>query len=217
MARLLPLFPLSTVVLFPRVRVPLHVFEPRYREMTRSALEGDRRLGMATVLPEHADDLSGDPPLFRVGCEGVIEEAQRLPDGRYHLVVLGTRRFRILDEPARPPSRGYRVAEVEALGEEPPSCDAAAMGRRRAELLHLLLRLVRRLAPERTRELASQSFEGVDDETFVNALAQAVDLPPPEKQSLLEAGGPQTRCDQLATLLHFRLASIEGGGSASVN
>ena len=66
----IPIFPLQQVVLFPRVRCPLHIFEPRYRQLTEAALAGDRRIGMVAVRPEHANAMAGDPPVFGVGCEG---------------------------------------------------------------------------------------------------------------------------------------------------
>ena len=75
----LALFPLSNVVLFPRVKTPLHIFEPRYRQMTEAALDGDRRIGMVVVRPEHVEAIAGDPPLFEVGCEGVISDSKKLP------------------------------------------------------------------------------------------------------------------------------------------
>src|SRR5262252_10843931 len=72
------LFPLSSVVLFPRVRTPLHIFEPRYRQMAEHALAGDRSIGMVAVPPEHVGAMAGDPPVYPVGCAGVISQAQRL-------------------------------------------------------------------------------------------------------------------------------------------
>ena len=76
-----PIFPLSTVVLFPKLRVPLHIFEPRYRQMTEQVLRGDNQIGMVTVLPNSIDEMSGDPPVYEIGCAGIIRNAQRLPDG----------------------------------------------------------------------------------------------------------------------------------------
>ena len=89
MSEELALFPLSTVVLFPRVRTPLHVFEPRYRQMTEHALGGDRRIGMVLVDAEHAAGMAGDPPVQAIGCAGTISAAQRLPDGRFHVLLDG--------------------------------------------------------------------------------------------------------------------------------
>src|SRR5512147_373282 len=111
----LPLFPLSNVVLFPRVRAPLHIFEPRYRQMTEHALAGERRIGMVVVPPEHLERIAGDPPVYAIGCAGVISASQRLPDGRFHIMLDGTWRFRIQEELPHAPGRLYRLARVERL------------------------------------------------------------------------------------------------------
>jgi Lon protease-like protein len=213
----LPLFPLSQVVLFPRVRAPLHVFEPRYRQMMEAALAGARTIGMATVRPEHAEEMQGDPPLFEVGCAGFIEAWERLADGRYHLVLHGTRRFRLAREAPRPASRLYRVAEVELLEEEPVrpergEATAAARGRVLA-LLHQLL--------QRTSGGGDASrLAGLDHETFANTLCQILGLASEEKQGLLEAPGPAARLDALEGLLHFHLVRQSlpaGSGSEAVH
>ncbi|HEY8492570.1 MAG TPA: LON peptidase substrate-binding domain-containing protein, partial [Myxococcota bacterium] len=94
----IPLFPLPNVVLFPGARVPLHVFEPRYRQMTAHALAGERRIGIVAIRPEHLSEIMGDPPLFSVGCAGLVEQATRRDDGRYDIILRGTERFRILGE-----------------------------------------------------------------------------------------------------------------------
>jgi len=212
--RLLPIFPLSSVVLFPKVRVPLHIFEPRYRAMTRYALDGDRRIGMVTVLPEHHGDLAGDPPVYAIGCEGSIQHAVRLPDGRYNIVLEGVARIRILEEPPRPEGQLYRSVRADRLGEGATGEALAAVHARRGEIVDLLMQLVRRLAPDRADEISTEQFARIDDETFVNSVAQAVELPLPDKQSLLEANGVSARCELLVSLLRFRLAERQAGSPA---
>jgi Lon protease-like protein len=217
-ASTLPIFPLGSVVLFPRLRVPLHIFEPRYRAMVRAALEGDRRIGMVTVLPEHQDALSmtGDPPVYPVGCEGIIEQAQRLPDGRYTVVLEGIDPFRIREEIPRDEARLYRMVHAVSRPEHTDAEALANVRSRRDEIVALLLELARRVAPERAEDLDAGQFAQIDDEVFVNAIAQAVEFPVPDKQSLLEANGVSARCDQLVALLRFRLAEhragLPGGG-----
>src|ERR1700675_1270588 len=98
MSELLPLFPLPTVVLFPNVFLPLHVFEPRYREMVAHALAGDRMIGMVLLRPGWERDYEGRPAVFAVGCSGVMTPCERLTDGRYNIVLRGVERFRILEE-----------------------------------------------------------------------------------------------------------------------
>src|SRR5207237_9984441 len=98
MSDLLPLFPLPNVVLFPNVFLPLHIFEPRYREMIADALAADRMIGMVLLRPGWESDYDGRPPVYRVGCSGVITHADRLPDGRYTIVPTGVDRFGIFDD-----------------------------------------------------------------------------------------------------------------------
>ena len=204
----LALFPLSNVVLFPRVRAPLHIFEPRYRQMVEHALASDRRIGMATVHPDHASALAGDPPLYPVGCAGNISQAQRLPDGRFHIVLDGIWRFRILEEAPRPPERLYRVARVERLPELYDARERSRVAELRARILELVRRLLALSDRERAQEFKPDLFDGTDDEVFVNTLAQALALAPPEKQGLLEAAGIPERCERLEGLLAFRLAEV---------
>jgi hypothetical protein len=208
----IPIFPLSNVVLFPHVHCPLHIFEPRYRQMIDAALGGARRIGMATVRPEHRDAMAGDPPLFTVGCLGEVQQARRRDDGRYDIVLFGAQRFRIVDEIPRDSERLYRLARVELLDE---SFDAAREGiplqGLRADAIEMLTQLLRYVAPDSAHELDPRRFSGIDDTAFVSALCQMLDLPAAEKQGLLEANGPTARCERLVAILHFRLAEILGG------
>ncbi len=207
------LFPLSNVVLFPRVRAPLHIFEPRYRQLVEHALASDRRIGMATVHPDHVAQMAGDPLLYPIGCAGNISQAQRLPDGRFHIVLDGTWRFRILEEPPRPPQRLYRVARIERLTDPYDPSQRERVAELRTRILELVRRLLALSDRERARDFTPDLFDGMDDETFVNTLAQALALAAPEKQGLLEAAGIPDRCDRLEGLLAFRLAEMGLPGS----
>jgi Lon protease-like protein len=156
----IPIFPLSTVVLFPGADCPLHIFEPRYRQMTREARAGAGLIGMVTVRPEHVGDMAGDPPVFPIGCAGRIGACEELPDGRFNVVLHGAWRFRIASEPARPGGRLYRSALVETLPE------AAAESERvrglRERISQAFARLVARVAPERARQLGPQVVAGAE-------------------------------------------------------
>src|ERR1700752_5009269 len=98
MSDLLPLFPLPNVVLFPNVFLPLHIFEPRYREMIADALKSDRLIGMALLQAKWVGRYEGRPPVYPIGCSGVITHLDRHDDGRYNIVLRGLERFRILRE-----------------------------------------------------------------------------------------------------------------------
>jgi Lon protease-like protein len=208
----LPIFPLANVVLFPHGRVPLHVFEPRYREMTEAALAADRRIGMTTVRPEHVHAMAGDPPVFSVGCAGVIERAVRRDDGRYDIVLLGTHRFRIVEELPRAASRLHRVVRAAPLADRfDPAREGEALQVLRADAIELLGQMLRHLAPGVAHRIDPRRFSGIDDVTFVNLLCQMLEIPPAEKQGLLEADGIAERCERLLVALQFRLAELGGG------
>jgi uncharacterized protein len=207
---LLPIFPLSNVVLFPRVKTPLHLFEPRYRQLAREVLKGERRIGMVVVRPEHAEDMPGNPPIYPIGCAGLITESQRLPDGRYNLVLLGEHRVRVVGELPPDASRLYRLARVVRLEEPYPDAERERVGRLRSAIIEDVGLLVRHTQTERSHPFDPALFAGVDDETFVNAVSNAFAFPPPEKQGLLEADSIPERFARLASSLSFQRLELEG-------
>src|SRR4029450_1421295 len=95
---LLPLFPLPNVVLFPNVFLPLHLFEPRYRQMVSDALAGDRMIGMVLLQPGYEKDYDRAPSVYDVGCAGLITHVERLNDGRFNLVLRWLARCRLVGE-----------------------------------------------------------------------------------------------------------------------
>jgi uncharacterized protein len=117
---LLPIFPLPNVVLFPNVFLPLHIFEARYREMVADALASDRLIGMVLLRPGWERDYEGRPPVYPIGCSGVITHVERLADGRYNIVLRGLERFRIAGEED---GKAYRRASIEPLVERPTAAD----------------------------------------------------------------------------------------------
>ncbi len=189
-------------MLFPSVQVPLYIFEPRYRQMTAAALEGDRLIGMVAVQPQHRDAMSGDPPVFPVGCLGEIGHSEPHEDGTYHLILQGTSRFRIENEIPKEGDREYRLAEVELLAEE-PSQPVDSFGPVRARVLDLMGRIV----PDRAASFRVRLFAKLDDATFVNAFCQSLDFSTVERQQLLEANSVRARAEQLVALMDFRVAA----------
>ncbi len=214
----LPLFPLANVVLFPHSRVPLHVFEPRYVQMTEAAMDGERCIGMVTVRPEALQDIGGDPPLFPIGCSGVIEQIAPRPGRRYDLVLHGTHRFRIVREIPRGAERIYRLAEVEALVDAfDAEREQAELQAHRVEIVELLETLVRRADPKGRARFDPRRLSGIEDDAFVNVMCQIFDGDAAEKQGLLDADTLLERCRRLLAVLRFRVAESEGApGSGSV-
>src|SRR5688572_32693985 len=93
----IPIFPLPNVVLFPNVFLPLHIFEPRYRQMVSDALAGERMIGMVLLQPGHEDD-EGVPAVYAIGCADLITHVERLADGRYNIVMRGLEPFRVVGD-----------------------------------------------------------------------------------------------------------------------
>lgn len=192
----LPLFPLPNVVLFPNVFLPLHIFEPRYRDMVADALDGDRMIGMVLLRPGWEGAYDGRPPVYPVGCAGLITHSERLPDGRYNIVLRGLEKFRIAGEDN---SRAYRQARVEEIMETLDARDRDVMHseRRRLESLLVPQPAGRGVDPKMPPSMA--------DEDLINALAQYLELEPVEKQALLERDGLLARCRSLIELLEMKV------------
>jgi Lon protease-like protein len=222
MSDLLPLFPLPNVVLFPNVFLPLHIFEARYRDMVADAVASDRMIGMVLLRPGWERDYDGRPPVYRVGCSGVVTHVERLPDGRYNLVLRGLERFQILEEDHE---RSYRRAVIEPLGEQPLAAeDSAIVRNQRAKLETMLSPAVEKAGGflkqtghsgvNRTQD--SMMPSAMSDEDLVNALAQYLDFEPLEKQALLEKASLRARAESLVELLEMKIMMARTPGLSNV-
>jgi Lon protease-like protein len=208
MSDLLPLFPLPNVVLFPNVFLPLHIFEPRYREMVSDAIAGDRMIGMVLLRPGWEHDYEGRPPVYLIGSSGVITHHERLADGRYNIILRGLERFRILEEDG---SRTYRRAIVEQLADGGLDAnDRTVIRRLRAKLEALLAPAVAKAGAD----VINASAMG--DEDLINALAQYLDLEPLEKQALLERACLRSRAESLVELLEMKIMMSRTPGVSTV-
>jgi Lon protease-like protein len=191
----IPIFPLPNAVLFPNVFMPLHIFEARYRAMVADALAGDRIIGMVLLKAGFEADYNGRPPIYPVGCAGVITHSEPLPDGRFNIVLKGIEKFRVTAEDR---SKSYRLATIESLPERIADAE-------RVELHRLRQRLEALLAAAVEREGGDPKFPpAVADEDLVNALAQYMGLEPLERQALLERDGLLARGLGLIELLEMK-------------
>jgi uncharacterized protein len=194
----IPLFPLPNVVLFPNVFLPLHIFEPRYRQMVHQALAADRMIGMVLLKPGYEAQYAQAPPVYDIGCAGTITHVERLPDGRFNIVLKGIEKFRVDREQPPTDTVPYREAQVRAISEALTADGRALLQRQRTEL-------ETRLAPLfNAARAASRLPEIMSDEDLVNALAQYLALEPVEKQALLELPGPVERAKALLELLEMK-------------
>jgi hypothetical protein len=196
----IPIFPLPNVVFFPAMPLPLHIFEPRYRDMVRDAARGARLIGMVLLRDAWERDYYGRPPVFRTGTVGEMVRVQELPDGRFNIILRGLREFDIVRERDR---ATYREAVV--TWHEPPADGTLGAGTRER-----IESRVRRYLELLGRELGEQSLvrSRVDDETFVNFFAQHLDVAPVEKQALLEAPTLVERARRLLDVVDFRIDEL---------
>ena len=197
----IPIFPLAGAVLFPRSQLPLHIFEPRYREMVRDAIDGPGRIGMIQPLRLDEDNRA---PLYEVGCLGEIVGIEELDDGRFNIVLLGANRFRLLGEVSG--DGGYRCAnvDIEAFDDGEPEPLALVQ---RAEVE----REARRLGDAMGLAVDWAAVARLDDEMLVNAIAQVAPFDTGAKQALLEQATLAGRADLLVQLMQFHRAAVTGG------
>ena len=194
----LPLFPLPGAVLFPNVFLPLHIFEPRYRQMVSDAVAGDRLIAIVLLQPGFETEYDGRPPIYDVACAGLITHVERLPDGRFNIILRGVEKVKIVGEQEPSSEVLYRRGLVAPLEESCPERDRPRLRQERRKLEALL-------APTSDGVgLPHRLPEAMNDEDLVNTLAQYLELEPIEKQALLEREGPLARCRSMNELLEIK-------------
>ncbi|MBA2920884.1 ATP-dependent protease [Sphingomonas sp. MAH-20] len=188
----LSIFPLAGALLFPRMQLPLHIFEPRYRALVSDAMARDRRIGM--IQPRPAPEGADPPPLFHIGCVGRIAHVEALDDGRYNIVLEGVARFRLLSElSVTTPFR-----QVEAELEEDMPAEPLPIAQRAA-----LEEESRRYADAQGYAVDWNAVSRLDDESLVNGIAQIAPFDVAAKQALLEAGSLAERTELAIQLMQF--------------
>ena len=195
----LPIFPLPNLVFFPNTRLPLHVFEPRYRQMITDAMETDKRFGIVLLRPGWEIDYFGAPAVHGCGTLGTIEQAVPLDDGRFNILVRGDVRFRILGEVGRMP---YRTARVVA---QPEVNRRAAEAYAQREWLADLARQYLKYLPD---QMAVPEIETVGLDALTNALIMSLNLEVEDKQKLLEIDDLIKRAEQIGAELQTRIESM---------
>jgi len=201
---ILPIFPLTGVLLLPRGRLPLNIFEPRYKAMIEDALGGERLIGMIQPHEPQRDNIGEgplNPPLYPVGCAGRLTQFSETDDGRYLVTLTGVSRFRIREE--LPLLSGYRrvVPDWRPFAHDREGSGEAGFDRER---------LIRGLKSYFSQRQISADWEAIGKapgEYLVTSLAMACPFAPSEKQALLEAADPGERARLLTTLVE--MAAIE--------
>lgn len=196
------IFPLSEVVLFPDTMLPLHIFEPHYRNLLADSLASDRTIGMVLIKDAEAEPR---PAVYAVGCAGTIVEHKPFSDGRSMVVLKGTVKFRIRRE--LDTDKPYRLVEAQALYEGPPPMDQVRSWR--DDLREGLRQLVKASAGE--EGMVERLFDKLDLMGMTNSLCASLPLDVLEKQSLLECPTIEQRERLLCELLRFKAVEARLG------
>ena len=204
MPETLPLFPLQTVLL-PGTTLPLHIFEPRYRQLTVDLITGtlpEKRFGVVAMTPSHEAEVTSCDQLQEIGCAALLRQAKRLPDGRFDIVIAGERRFRLLAVDAT--SAPYLMGAVEWV----PDTPAVVPGQRDVSDTIGSLVNAARAAYRRYCQAAWQQGdwnepdEDVEIEKLAHLLATDCLLPLEDRQRLLEETRPLHRLRLAGRLLN---------------
>ena len=203
---IIPLFPLPNFVLFPGLSVPLHIFEPRYREMVSDVAQTHGIIGMMMLKGDWERDYYAYPDIYEIGCAGKIEGLSTLPDGRFNLILRGLSEFRVVREIRQ---RSYRLADVEwcTVPAATLELDARAM----MTLHQLLVSFLGEAANDVWKSLVEE--RGPTGASLINSICFHLDIAPIEKQTLLEAGESRGSC--LLDVLTFKAEERELGPGGS--
>jgi Lon protease-like protein len=208
----LAIFPLPDLVLFPGALQALHIFEPRYRDMMAYVLDGSRLLAVARLMPGYEDEYDGRPAVYSVAGIGRCIAADRLPDGRYNIMLRGLARMHIENE--HPAARSYRRVRARILGDD----RSLRPGDEIRDLHHELLAMVERLAdvvPD--GELLRQHSQVVADPGgCADVVAAALVRDPDVRQLLLENLDPAERLEVVIEHVTMLIGQF-GPGNRTVN
>jgi len=183
------------VLLLPRGRLPLNIFEPRYLAMTRDALAGERLIGM--VQPSDPQAAGDNPPVYPTGCAGRITSFSETDDGRFLITLTGISRFHIREE--LPLLEGYRrvVPEWRDFAGDLAGDDEPSFDRER------LLRGLRAYFQHHRIEADWDAITSVPGERLVTSIAMICPFEPSEKQALLEAPDLGERAQLLTAIVEM--------------
>jgi uncharacterized protein len=205
---ILPIFPLSGVLLLPRGRLPLNIFEPRYLAMTRDALATERLIGMVQPSDPRASDRN--PQVYPIGCAGRITSFSETEDGRFLITLTGISRFRIREE--LPLLEGYRrvVPQWDEFARDLESEAEPAFDRER------LMRGLRGYFQQHQISADWNAIGSVEGERLVTSVAMICPFEPSEKQALLEAPDLVERARLLTAIVEMAALNrpSEGGAGA---
>ena len=189
-AQRISIFPLSGAIIFPSMQLPLHIFEPRYRDLVSDSLARDRKIGI--IQPKGQGN---QPPLFNIGCLARIHDVEALDDGRYNIILEGVQRFSVINE--LNVTTSFRQVEAE-LWDEDEMGEALSLAERASIEIES-----RRFADSQGYSVDWAAVSQLDDYSLVNSIAQIAPFDFAAKQALLEARGLSDRADIIVQLMQF--------------
>ena len=204
------LFPLPSLVLFPHVMQPLHIFEPRYRDMLEDALAGDRLVAMALLAPGWESDYEGRPDIHPVACLGRITTYFRLADGTYNVLLLGLRRVKLLGEIQS--GRRFRKAWVEIREDHYPPQEIGDYDLLYGQLRRAFLQILPFL-PEAQEQFDQFSGTDVSLGMLTDIISYMLDIDLGKKQSLLAEIDVYRRAELLLKHLAAAANGLDEDGS----
>ena len=204
---ILPIFPLTGMLLLPRGRLPLNIFEPRYLAMTRDALAGERLIGM--VQPSDPAASGSNPPVYPTGCAGRITSFSETDDGRFLITLTGTSRFRIREE--LPMLEGYRrvVPDWHEFARDLGNEEEPGFDRER------LLRGLKGYFQQHQISADWDAITSVSGDRLVSSIAMICPFDPSEKQALLEASDLAERARLLTAIVEMAVMQPPSEGTGA--
>jgi Lon protease-like protein len=219
--RVIPVFPLTGILLLPGGQLPLNIFEPRYLAMVRDALADEQRMiGMVQPrIPDPGDNRGPvnmaaaleQPEIYTTGCAGRITAFSESNDGRYMLTLTGVCRFDVAEEMNL--RDGYRriLADYHRFRDDLAAPSDANIDRER------LLRVVRQYFQQHEIKASWETVEATPNYRLVTSLAMTCPFGPNERQALLEAADLTARAEMVITLLEMALLDSNDDGGGSIN
>ena len=204
----IPIFPLPNVVFFPHTLLPLHIFEPRYRQMLADCLAGDRRLAVVLLRPGWEAEYYGRPAVYSVAGTGEIVASERLPDGRSNILLKGLGRIMIEGEVPSP--KPYRIARASWLDEVYPSGGEDELESQVDHLRRLCGDLLGAL-PEPVPAFLEILTQRDSPSVFVDRVSSLVVPEPEERQHLLELTDVQQRIAEVIAVLEALVGRAKRG------
>jgi Lon protease-like protein len=202
----LPLFPLPSTVFFPSTDLPLHIFEPRYRQMIDEALEGDGKIGMVLLKPGWESNYHAKPEIAQIGCLGTIDRHTKFTDGKYNILLRGVNRFQIVKEFDGKP---YRRAQIELLKEENNECIIAKDHAEKIRLIEHTREFTNLLPDSRPEKIDSVLKACKWMSELVDQLTYRLDITVEQKQSFLEERDVQKRVELIHLAIQMKIELVQ--------